>query len=65
MAVDDTSIWLGVRDGAGDGQVVQLDRSTGGEITRSPVSLPLRMRLLDGTLWVSDYFRNRILGFET
>jgi len=65
MAVDDASIWLGIRDGAGDGQVVRLDPSTGAEIGRSPVSLPIRMRLLDGVLWVSDYFRNQLLGFET
>jgi outer membrane protein assembly factor BamB len=63
MAVDGDSIWLGVRDGAGDGQVLRLDRTAGTEIARAHVGLPLRMRLYDGVLWVSDYFRNRLLGF--
>ncbi len=63
MAVDDRSVWLGIRDGGGDGQLVQLDRASGVEVTRTAVSLPLRMLELDGTLWVSDYLENRLLGF--
>jgi ligand-binding sensor domain-containing protein len=63
MAVDDRSIWLGIRDGGGDGQLVQLSRADGLEVARTPVSLPLRMRELDGMLWVTDYFDNRLLGF--
>jgi ligand-binding sensor domain-containing protein len=64
MAVDERSIWLGIRDGGGDGQLVQLSRADGLEVARTPVSLPLRMREFDGTLWVTDYFENRLLGFD-
>ena len=59
----DPSVWLGIRDGGGDGQLVQLDRASGVEVTRTAVSLPLRMLELDCTLWVSDYLENRLLGF--
>jgi outer membrane protein assembly factor BamB len=64
MAVDDRSVWLGIRDGAGDGQLLQLDRGSGAEVGRTAISLPLRMIELDGTLWVSDYLENRLLGFS-
>jgi outer membrane protein assembly factor BamB len=63
MVVDDRSVWLGIRDGGGDGQLLQLARTSGAEVSRTAISLPLRMMELDGTLWVSDYLENRLLGF--